>query len=238
MEYRTAAALWLLAVVALAWNWQVKWERCRGQDLAQGAVAGLVFGAVLSPLGRRSHSLRNKWLLFAQQGSFLNRHGYAWACGIFLGSVAGFDYSVACEASKMNYLKFGIIASQAAVHFVVTVALIIGEVHFGFREMFVSAYGKKREKIDFVEFVLAMGCALVLADYAGIFSLIYFGFFLGIYYGVYQVYLWKPDWFIVGLVLLCVCNCLANAFRRIYLVPKLKKMREENEFRNVFPFGV
>lgn len=148
---------------------------------------------------------------------------------MFLGGYTGYSLSIMCKGwESLNDFKFCILFSHTLCCWGCVVGLFIVENHRSLREFSKLAYDRI-DQIRMIEFLGSFAASLIIADYASTVLVTYLGFFAFMYYYIYVIYTWSPYFVLCGAGGICFLNFLANVYRILILLPRLRKQKQEQE---------
>ncbi|OMJ66643.1 hypothetical protein SteCoe_36442 [Stentor coeruleus] len=235
MELKVYFSILIIGLVAIFLNYEVKMRYCDFKIVAKGALIGFVLSTVLSVCLRKNIRFKNNLLLIPKNGPFVHNHIYFWIGGLYLGMVSGYNWSIIENILEIhNSFKFMLLFSHCTLSYGTIVVLFFADVIRPIRDLFPVIYGKRLRSIKMQELIGLLPCAFIMGEYVSTLCLAYIGFFITIYYCIYLAYYSNPFRFLIGLGLFCFINVVVNTFRYFYILPKLRKMNEEQDFRDTF----
>lgn len=235
MELKIYISILTLGLVAVFMNYEVKMRYCNFEVMAKGALIGLALSSFLSFTLRKKIKFQNNLMLIPENGPFIHNHIYFWIGGLYLGFFSGYNWSIIENTWEMfGWFKFTLLFSHCILSYGTIVVLFFADVIRPIRDLFPVVYGERLESIKMNELLGFLPCGFIMGEYVSTLCMAYMSFFCTMYYCIYLVYCAYPFWFLIGLGLFCFINFAMNAFRYFYILPRLKMINEEQNFRDTF----
>lgn len=235
MDIKVLISIFMFTLVAIAMNYEVKSLFYSIDITIKSMLISLALSSILSFTLRRKVKYQNALLIIQIKGSFICNHIYFWVGGLFIGAVTGYNISIIYESSqKLTWPKFSLLFSHCLISLLTVYVLFAAEIIRPLRNSFPTFFKRRDEHIQMKEFLSSLPCFIVMGEFVGIMCLFYSGFVIFLVYFAYQAYVAYPLLAYIGIGLFCLLNIASNMFRYLYLRPKYKIYKDEDEFRSIF----